>query len=144
MRSRPITPQASRPIIDEVTMEFATSCARLWVIARPDTQPRLRQGVWYPVVGEASGDRAVLGVGHRKVAIARRFIEIREQRPERFTVVYRGQGDHNPAEGTKGDLGTIYAVCPACGARVRLQGRPDAAACGKCAHQGEIAWWETG
>lgn len=125
-------------------MAPSVTWARLWAIARPATQPRLRQGVWYPVVGEASGDRVVLEVGHRRVAVARRFMEVREQRPERFTVVYRGREEPNPAQGTRRDLGTTYGVCPSCGARVKLTGRPDNATCTTCGHLGEIAWWETG
>jgi len=118
--------------------------ARLWAIARPDTRPILRQGVWYPIVGEASGGRLVLEVGRRRVAVPRRFIEVREERPDRFTVVYRGRDARNPAAGTRRDLGSTYGVCPACGARVRLSARPERALCSGCGHGGEIAWWETG
>lgn len=117
--------------------------ARLWAISRPNTEPRLRQGAWYPVVTETES-MVVLEVRRKHATVPRKLVEIRNQRPDRFTVVYRARNSRNPAEGTKQDLGRTYGVCPACGHRVRLFGQPKEAKCSECDHTGEIAWWETG
>ncbi len=117
--------------------------ARAWATARPLTNPRLRQGAWYPVVG-AETTRVVLEVHGRRVAVPHQFVEIRSHRPERFTVVYRSSAEPNPADGTPADLGRTYVVCPSSGSRLRLIGHPKEIECPTCGHRGEIAWWETG
>jgi DNA-directed RNA polymerase subunit RPC12/RpoP len=118
--------------------------ARLYPIARPLTNPPLRQGVWYPVLNDSLGDRVVLSVRNRKVAVPRGLLEIRDKTPTRFTVVYRAKADHNPALGTAHDLGRRYAVCPSCGVRIRLGVEPPVLRCPECGHKGEVAYWETG
>jgi hypothetical protein len=118
--------------------------ARLYSTARPFTNPRLRQGVWYAVVDPHLGERVVLQVKGRRVAVPKRFLEIRERRPTRFTVVYLARNAPNPAAGTPRDLGRRYAVCPSCGIRARLFGEPPVIQCKECGHRGEVAWWETG
>lgn len=117
--------------------------ARLYTLARPFCRPMPRHGAWYPVVREL-GERVVLEVAQRRVAIACSLVEFRDTRPVRFTVVRRALGETNPFEGTPGDLGRVYAVCPACDTRTPLFGEPVILACKTCGHRGEIAWWETG
>ena len=68
-----------------------TGWARVWVTARPFARPMPRAGGWYPVVGEASGDRAVIDVRGKRVAIHRKLLEIRPARPDVFTVVVRSR-----------------------------------------------------
>ena len=116
--------------------------ARLYPTARPFTRPMLRHGAWYPVVGEVE-KRLVVVVKERRVAVPRHLLELRDRRPVRFTVVYRPRGAE-PAYGTPGDLGRVYAVCPACGSRRSITGEPRELACARCRHRGEVAWWETG
>ena len=118
--------------------------ARLYPTSRPFTIPRLRQGVWYPVVDPDLGERVVVQVKDRRVAVPRRLLEFRDRQPTRFTVVYLARNQPNPAEGTARYLGRKYAVCPVCGVRVRLPGDPDRLECSECGHEGEVAWWETG
>jgi Fe-S-cluster formation regulator IscX/YfhJ len=117
--------------------------ARLYPVARPFCRPMPRHGAWYPVVREL-GERVVLEVASRRVAIAANLVEVRDRRPVRFTVVRRAINELNPFEGTPNDLGRVYAVCPHCDTRRRLFGEPVALSCAQCGHQGEIAWWETG
>jgi hypothetical protein len=118
--------------------------ARLYPTARPFTIPRLRQGVWYPVVEPNLGERAVVQVRDRRVAVPKKALEIRDKRPTRFTVVVLARNQPNPAEGTDRFLGWKYAVCPVCGIRVRLGGEPEQVQCAECGHRGEVAYWETG
>ena len=128
-------------------MEQVRGWARIWVAARRDSQTdQVRQGAWYPVASGGTS-RIVLSVPGSldTVAVPRDAFEIREKRPERFTVVYRPSNAPNPAAGTTADMGKTYAVCPRCTARVRLGiVPPPTTSCKKCGHEGAVAWWETG
>lgn len=119
--------------------------ARLWATAHPFARPTPRAGAWYAVVGETSGERAVLEVRGKRVAVQKKLLEIRSDRPQVFTVVVRSR---ETAETVRETLGTaimrIYAVCPVCTERVRVLENQAMATCGKCGHRGEVAWWETG
>jgi len=118
--------------------------ARIWATAHPFARPVPRAGAWYPVVGEASGQRAVLEVRGKRVAILKSLLEIRPRRPEVFTVVVRSRGTHATLLATHGsEIERIYAVCPACAQRVRVVENQAMATCAKCGHRAEIAWWET-
>ena len=103
-----------------------------------------RRGAWYAVLGETSEARLVVEISGRKVAIARRFLEVREARPKSFTVVAKGPEEPNPTRGTTQDLGRTYAVCPSCCGRSALFGKPVVLSCDACRHRGDVAWWEGG
>lgn len=118
--------------------------ARPWALARPFTRPTPRAGAWYPVVAEAGEERVVLEIRGRRVAVQKKLLEIRDERPSVITVVARPRDEPSPAAGKAWDLGHVYGVCPHCGARIRLFGEIPAATCGECGHRGEVAWWETG
>jgi hypothetical protein len=122
-----------------------TGWARLYATAHPFARPVPRAGAWYPVVGEASGKRAVLEVRGKRVAILKTLLEIRADRPKVFTVVVRSRATDATLLGTPGaDIGRIYAVCPACTQRMQIVEKQAEATCAKCGHRAEIAWWETG
>jgi hypothetical protein len=121
-----------------------TAWARLWAIAHPRTRPMLRSGAWYPVIGDAGADPLLVKVRYRDVRLSAQLVEVRKDRPGRFTVVSRSRGDPNPAAGMRTDLGSRYAVCPASGHRIRLRGRPARLECPGCGYRGEIGWDETG
>src|SRR3989304_3416336 len=90
---------------------------RVWAAGPPFyASPMPRQGAWYPIVSTGSR-RIVREVKGRLVAVPNDLIEVRKQRPERFTVVYRAVNSSNPVLGTRADLGRIYAVCPVSGSR---------------------------
>ena len=118
--------------------------ARPWAVARPFARPMPRAGAWYPVVGETSGDRAVLEIRGKKVAIQKRLLEIRPDRPKAFTVVVRSRSTVESVTATGVRMEQIYAVCPACTERVRVHQDQPMATCPECQHRGEVAWWETG
>lgn len=121
----------------------AMAWGRVWPVARPTVDPMPRHGAWYPVINR--GDtRVVLDVSGQRVALPAEQVEVRDKRPDRFTVVYRVATQANPAQGTRQDLGRVYAVCPSCSLRVKLFGHPEDAECPGCRHKGVIAWWETG
>lgn len=119
--------------------------ARLWSAARPFARPTPRAGAWYAVVGDASDDRAVLQVKDKRVAVHRKFLEIRPDRPQVFTVVVRSRNTAYDVLAVRGmKIDRIYAVCPACTGRVHVLQDQEMAMCTKCGHRAEVAWWETG
>jgi hypothetical protein len=119
--------------------------ARVWATAHPFARPMPRAGAWYPVVGDASGERAVIEVRGKRVAILKQLVEIRPDRPKVFTVVVRTRNAAAKAPGGAGPkLERIYAVCPECTQRVQVKANQPAVSCPKCFHTAEVAWWETG
>jgi len=103
-----------------------------------------RAGAWYAVVGETTEDRAVLEVRGKRVAVHRRFLEIRPDRPRVFTVVVRSRATMDAVIAAGGSIDRIYAVCPACTARVHVVTDQSMATCPKCGNHADVAWWETG
>ena len=119
--------------------------ARVWATAKPFARPAPRAGAWYPVVCEASGDRAVLEVCGRRVAVLRKYLEIRPDRPDAFTVVVRSRQTQAAVLKERGaQIERVYAVCPACAHRVRVLENQPMLSCSRCHHRSEVAWWETG
>ena len=121
-------------------MTKSSGWARLWALA---SVPRVRRGAWYPIVHDGASENVVIGLPGRNVRVPRHLLEIRDDRPQRFTVVFLARSVSRPAQGTGDDLGRRYAVCP-CGSRLRMAGRPLDMECPTCGHRGEVAWWETG
>jgi hypothetical protein len=118
--------------------------ARLWATARPFARPMPRAGAWYAVVGETSEDRAVLLVRGKRVAVHKKFLELRPDRPKVFTVVVRSRATMDSVKTARGSIDRIYAVCPACTTRVHVVPDQSMATCPECEHRAEVAWWETG
>ena len=102
-------------------------------------------GAWYPVVGETTSDRVVLDIVGRRVAIQRKYLEVRDKRPQTFTAVTRTRNTLTTLRKDHAlEIERIYAVCPQCMNRVPAFPGQAAASCKRCGHAGEIAWWETG
>src|SRR5260370_22680910 len=94
-------------------MEQILGWARLWFAAKreEDAEAPLRNGAWYPILSSGE-NRAVLEVSGQRVAVSQDAVEVREKRPDRFTVVYRPYDAPNPARGTRADAGRRYGVGP--------------------------------
>lgn len=104
-----------------------------------------RAGAWYPVVGEASNERLVLDVRGKKVAIQKKFLEVRPDRPKVFTVVIRSRETAASVLSTSHrEIDRVYAVCPECTNRVSILHNQPVATCRECSFRGDVAWWETG
>jgi hypothetical protein len=104
-----------------------------------------RAGAWYPVVGEASGERVVLEIRGKRVAVQKRFLEVRSERPDLFTVVVHTRDAAAALRETLGPaVQRVYAVCPVCAHRVRVVEDQAMATCAECDHRGAVAWFETG
>jgi hypothetical protein len=103
-----------------------------------------RAGAWYAVVGETTQDRAVLEVRGKRVAVRKDLLEIRPDRPKVFTLVVRSRATMDAVQPGRSSIERIYAVCPACSARVHVAANQPMASCHQCGNHAEVAWWETG
>lgn len=118
----------------------AVAWARVLAAVRPPHSRNLRAGTWYPVVRNELPDRVSVVVGPRVIEVPRRVIEVRPQRPDRFSVVYDAPAISRNAEVT---LGTRYAVCPECHSRFPLTNTTAPyVRCPRCKHWGEVGWWD--
>ncbi len=106
-------------------MEQILGWARVWFAAKREDEGEspLRNGAWYPVLSSGV-NRAVLEVSGQRVAVPQDMLEVRDKRPDRFTVVYRTYDDPNPARGTRADAGRRYGVCPKCSAAASSRRAP--------------------
>jgi hypothetical protein len=88
-------------------------------------------------------DRVTLRINGSTTDVPRRVLEVRPRQPTRFSVVHRVDcGD--PEDGPLArKLGRFYGVCPKCGERFVLYGKPEQVECKLCNHRGDVAWWET-
>ena len=121
--------------------EKALTWARVYPAFKRTITKHLRHGTWYAVVRDDLPDRISVRVGEQVVDVPRRMVEVRNRRPEHFSVISRL--DLPPDElSSPGDLGKRYAVCPMCAGRSVLMGEPVTRDCPKCGHTGEIGWWE--
>src|SRR5207248_9890562 len=120
---------------------------RVWFAAKREDEGEapLRNGAWYPVLSSGV-NRAVLEVSGQRVAVPQDMLEVRDKRPDRFTVVYRTYDDPNPARGTRADAGRRYGACPKCATRVPFRSGiiPSRATCHNSKHEGTVAWRAAG
>lgn len=117
--------------------------ARLWPTSKPPKDSNVRQGAWYAIVKRVP-NAVMLDNRGKYVMLPEALVEMRDQRPERFSVVARPRNATNPARGTAANVGHVYVVCPACAKRNRVVSTLTATTCSSCGHRAEIAWWESG
>lgn len=116
--------------------------ARVYTAVKRSVAKGLRRGSWYPVVRNDLADRISIRMGNRIVDVPRRLVEVRPQRPAFFSVVSRPEFKSEPGRPPVHNLGKTYVVCPECGHRFGLFGRPAKKDCPGCRYRGEIGWWE--
>ncbi len=118
-----------------------------WARVTPRIQrsERLRRGAWYRVIDDPAFTQNVvldldIDSAPSQVKVPRTRLRIRRHRPERLSVVELSSDDPNPARGTPSYLGSIYAVCPKTGSRLRLWEHPDRVVCSSCREIHSVAW----
>jgi len=114
-----------------------------WARVRPEGAHFLRRGAWYPVVNDRAVSLIVLDIARRNVAVPRESVEIRRQRPERFSVVVRQPSDPSRRRAEANELGGTYAVCPVTRARVPFAGHPRELPCTVCGAVHPLDWEST-
>lgn len=118
----------------------AVGWARVLAAVRPPHSRSLRAGTWYPVVRNELPDRVSVVVGPHLVEVPRRVVEVRPQRPDRFSVVYDAPAISREAEAK---LGKRYGVCPECRTRFPLTSTATPyVRCPECGYWGEVGWWD--
>ncbi len=115
------------------------------VSSRIQRSERLRRGAWYRVIDDrASTQNVVLDLdmdgAPSQLKVSRALLRIRQHRPERLSVVELSRDIPNPARGTPSYLGSVYAVCPNTGSRLRLWGQPNRVVCSSCREIHSVAW----
>jgi hypothetical protein len=100
----------------------------------------LRRGAWYPVVGDSDNSLVILDVNKSNRPANRATLEIREERPDRWSVVRREPGQEAAQRASDASLGPVYAVCPRCRERVMLAGREEEYTCPGCGSDYPVDW----
>lgn len=112
-----------------------------WARVRKTGAHGLRRGAWYPVVNDARPDLVVLDVNKKNIPVPRDLLDVRQQRPALWSVVEWQDRQRGSDRATEANLGSVYAVCPACKARSQLE-PADAQhmVCPKCGGDFEVDW----
>lgn len=108
-----------------------------WARVQPDLNYRLRRGAWYQVV-RFNLVEAVLEVNQQPAAVPLEVLEIRTERPQRWTVVALPRD----AVDIPFSWGSRYVVCPNCSTRAPITREVPALRCPSCSGVFEIAWSE--
>ena len=109
-----------------------------WARLQADLNCNLRRGAWYRLLNVGAFE-AVVDVNRKPVPVVRAFLQISESPPRRWTVVATPSHTGRPLPP---DVGSHYAVCPACRDRVALHGRPRRMLCRRCGVEFAVAWEE--
>jgi hypothetical protein len=114
--------------------------ALLFARLQADVPLKLRRGAWYRVI-ELDDLQAVIEVNRRKIGVLRAWLEIRQQPPQRWSVVTAPEEAHRKAPP---HLRGTYGVCPNCRARAPLQPKKmqRSLECARCRQEFEINWTE--
>ena len=110
-----------------------------WARVGPSGAHTLRRGAWYPVVRISSSSIVVLDVNRHNVPVDRRFLELSDHRPERWTIV---RCDASVLRRVGRIFPLTYGVCPACRHRQGFEGRPEKVECGRCHQTAGVGWDE--
>ena len=111
-----------------------------WGRVRAPGAAVLRRGAWYPVVSTNLPNRVVLDAGRREIALHKELVDLRPDRPARFSIVNKTDTDRNPAAGTPSDIGLEYAVCPVCRERIAMAVHDPTLECTACYFRGPVDW----
>ena len=100
----------------------------------------LRRGAWYPVVNDTTDSMVVLDVNKENRPVSRAWLQFRDQRPTKWSVVRRDPEDLPAKKASRKELGPIYGVCPRCRQRTTLQPEDVLLACAECGSEYEVDW----
>jgi hypothetical protein len=116
-----------------------------WARCTDSVADVLRRGAWYPIVEQSADGHLVVEVRGRGVRLARADLNVREDPPERWSIVVR-TGAHHPTldrrslNGRGRELVSTYAVCPHCHERRDFAGLPPNLACTRCGATSPVDW----
>ncbi len=114
-----------------------------WARCTDNVADVLRRGAWYPIVEESTDGHLVVEVRGRGVRLARGDLTVRQNAPDRWSVVVRTGIQRAALDGRGRELPSTYAVCPHCQERRDFAGAPPSLACARCGATSPVNWSET-
>jgi tRNA(Ile2) C34 agmatinyltransferase TiaS len=116
-----------------------------WARCTDNVADVLRRGAWYPIVEQSADGHLVVEVRGRGVRLARADLSVREDPPDRWSIVVRTGGhlptlDGRSLDGRSRDLVSTYAVCPHCHERRDFAGTPPSLPCTRCGATSPVDW----
>lgn len=112
-----------------------------WARVRKTGAHGLRRGAWYPVVNDARTDLVVLDVNKKNIPVPRDLLEVRDGRPALWSVVEWQTQQRGASRAAKANAGPVYAVCPSCKTRSRLEPQDaQEMVCPKCGGDFGVDW----
>lgn len=114
---------------------------RKWARAKGAGAHGLRRGAWYLVVNDSQQGVVFLDVRKNNVPVPRPMLDISEEKPGKWSVVKWQETQRGARRASEENLGLVYAVCPSCGERGKIE-PPDAAqlTCVHCHGTFAIDW----
>lgn len=100
----------------------------------------LRRGAWYPVVSESNDSLVILDVNKENRPANRSNLEIRDEKPEIWSVVRREPDQEAAQRASHKSLGPVYGVCPSCRNRILMTTRQDTYSCPECGVEHPVDW----
>jgi hypothetical protein len=100
----------------------------------------LRRGAWYVVVSESNNSLVILDVNKSNRPANRHSLEIREEKPDSWSVVRRDPDQEAAQRASDAELGPVYGVCPGCRARAKMAGRDATFTCPECNSDFPVDW----
>jgi hypothetical protein len=111
-----------------------------WARCTDSVADVLRRGAWYPIVEESADGHLVVEVRGRGVRLARSDLNVRDDPPDRWSIVVRTGSMRPTLEGRGRGLLSTYAVCPHCHERRDFAGSPPNLACTRCGATSPVDW----
>lgn len=109
-----------------------------WARLQAAVQTPLRRGAWYRIL-KLTASEAVVDVKGTPVTLARGELQLASEPAGRWSVVPAPHG----APRFPTSWGSLYAVCPNCRDRAKLEGRPAAMRCRRCNGYFEVGWTDS-
>ena len=114
-----------------------------WARCTDNVADVLRRGAWYPIVEESNDGHLVVEVRGRGVRLARADLNVREDPPDRWSIVVRTGVLRPTLDGRGREVVSTYAVCPHCHERRDFTGNPPNLACTRCGATSPVDWSST-
>ncbi|HLB38179.1 MAG TPA: hypothetical protein VJL31_16525 [Gemmatimonadales bacterium] len=93
---------------------------RQWARAKGAGAHGLRRGAWYLVVNDSQPAVVVLNVRKTNVPVPRTMLDIVKGKPTQWSVVKWQETQRGARRASEQELGLVYAVCPSCGERGKI------------------------
>lgn len=116
--------------------------ARKWARPKRSGAHGLRRGAWYQVVNDNLESLVILSVRGTNVPVPRSMVELRDNRPDQWSVVRWEESQRGARRASDANLGLTYVVCPNCSHRASVIDQPEPAvlSCENCRGTFPVDW----